>query len=133
MISQQSPLPRRRLSILIADDDRDTVSTLTVILLDEGHRVHMFYRGDDVLSAVRRYKPDVCILDIDLPGLSGYALAQELSAAGEKRRPVLVAISGKYVRKSEQLLAETSGFDVFFTKPADPQELLRFLDGVAKP
>lgn len=119
---------RQGLSILIADDDRDTVETLTAILMDEGHTVHKVYRGDYVLEAVRRYKPAVCILDIEMPGKSGYAVAQELTLRLGSDRPILVAISGVWTRKSEQLLAQTVGFDRFFTKPADPGELLAFLD-----
>jgi two-component system response regulator DesR len=108
------------------------VNTLTVLLLDEGHVVHSVYRGDDVIEAVRRYKPDVCILDIDLPGRSGYALARELSAIGGPDCPVLLAVSGAYTLKSEQLLAQTVGFDGFFVKPADPEELLDTLSEVAR-
>lgn len=119
---------RKRLSILIADDDRDTVETLSAILIDEGHLVHKVYRGDRVLQAVERYKPDACIIDIEMPGKSGYAVAQELSIRFQLERPILIAISGVWTRKSEQLLAETVGFDRFFTKPADPARLIQFLD-----
>lgn len=122
---------RKRLSILLADDDRDTVETLSVILVDEGHTVHKVYRGDYIADAVQRYKPNVCIIDIELPHKSGYAVAQELSVKLGPRCPTLIAISGVWTRKSEQLLAETVGFHRFFTKPADPQELLQFLDEVS--
>lgn len=120
----------RRLSILIADDEPDTVATLSVLLTDAGHIVHTVYRGDHVPEAVRRFKPDVCILDIQMPGESGYALAQEISKLGPDR-PALIAISGIYVRQSEQLLAKSLGFDRFFVKPADPQELLALLEQIA--
>lgn len=120
---------KKRLNILIADDERDTVVTLATIFEDEGHVVHSFYRGDEVIPAVRRYRPDICILDLDMPGRSGYALAQHLSAA--QPRPVLIAISGRWNHKSDELLALSVGFDRFYAKPADPQELVQFLDSVA--
>lgn len=121
----------RFLSILIADDDRDTVNTLEAILVDEGHTVHKVYSGEEVLGAVKRYRPDVCILDIEMPGPSGYAAAQQVLTAMGLDRPVLIAISGRWTKKSEQLLARSVGFDRFFIKPADPEELLRFVDVIA--
>jgi len=120
----------RRLSILVADDEPDTVATLAALLTEEGHTVHTVYRGDHVSEAVRRFKPDVCILDIVMPGESGYALAQQLSQPGPDR-PVLIAMTGIYVKKSEELLARAVGFDRFFAKPTEPQELLRLLGQIA--
>jgi DNA-binding response OmpR family regulator len=122
----RQPAPKKRLSVLIADDDRDTVLTLAAILHDEGHLVHAFYNGNDVVPAVVRYKPQVCILDLEMPGCSGFALAQKLARPGA-HRPVLIAISGKWTRKGEQLLALSVGFDRFFVKPANPEELVEFL------
>lgn len=66
-----------------------------------------------------------------MPHKSGYAAAQELTVKLGPGCPTLIAISGVWTRKSEQLLAETVGFHRFFTKPADPQELLQFLDEIA--
>ena len=71
MSAQKLPHASRRLSILVADDEPDTVATLSAILTDDGYIVHTVYRGDHVAEAVRRYKPDVCILDIVMPGQSG--------------------------------------------------------------
>jgi len=127
--AQKLPEAARRLSILVADDEPDTVATLAALLTDEGHTVHTVYRGDHVPEAVRRYKPEVCILDIAMPGESGYALAQQLSKL--PNRPVLIAISGIYVQKSEELFRAV-GFDRFFIKSTDPQELLGLLEQIAE-
>src|SRR5581483_10800512 len=121
----------RRLSILVADDEPDTVATLAALLTDEGHVVHTVYRGDHVPQAVERFKPDVCILDIVMPGESGYELAQQLSQLGP-RRPVLIGISAIYVRDSERFLAQAVGFDRFFVKPTDPETLLALLEQIAR-
>lgn len=122
---------RKSLCILIADDEADTVETLSAIVSSEGHVVHAVYRGDEVLPAVRRHKPDVCILDIEMPGQSGYALAEELSSWRRREQPVLVAISGVHIRKSDQLLARVLGFAAHFTKPADPAAVVHLLDQLA--
>lgn len=122
----------RPLSILIADDDRDTVTTLTALLVPEGHTVSAVYSGTQVLSALRRYKADVCILDIEMPGQSGYATAQEIVAKlPERERPVLIGISGKWTAPSDRLLAEMVGFSKFYLKPAEPDDLLHYLDEIA--
>jgi DNA-binding response OmpR family regulator len=126
--AQKEANTARRLSILIADDEPDTVATLSAILSDEGHVVHHVYRGDEVAQALKRYKPEVCILDIEMPGRNGYELAKEISAAAG--RPVLIAISGKYVQESERHLALAMGFERFFVKPADPQKLLALIEQI---
>lgn len=115
---------KRPLSILIADDDRDTVMTLEAILTDDGHVVHTVMDGAFVAEAVRRFKPLVCILDIEMPGKNGYGLAREIREEHGAARPVLIAISGRWTTKVDQLLAKTVGFDHFLTKPADPNQLL---------
>jgi two-component system CheB/CheR fusion protein len=119
---------KRKLHVLIADDDADTVLTLSTLLQDEGHTVSAVYSGVQVLHAIKRYKPEVCILDIEMPGQSGYATAREIAEKMPQReRPFLIAISGRWTHPSDQLLAESVGFAKFFLKPADPQLLVSFL------
>lgn len=131
MSAAESTAEKRRLSILLADDNPDIIVTLATLLAHEGHIVHTVYRGDGVLDAARRYKADVCILDINMPGRNGYDLVRDITNEFGAQRPALIAISGQWVRKSDELLALTIGFDRFFVKPADPVELLRFLDDLA--
>ena len=85
MNAQRQANAARRLSILIADDEPDTVATLSAMLSDEGHLVHPVFRGDHVAEALKRYNPEVCILDIELPGRNGYELAKEIASAGADR------------------------------------------------
>jgi CheY-like chemotaxis protein len=118
----------RALRVVVADDDRDTVDMLSVILRDEGHVVHGVYTGKDVLPAVRTLNPDAVILDISVPGLSGYAVAQEIRYSyTEARRPMLIAISGMWVERADQKVAQLVGFDAHLLKPCDPAELLALL------
>jgi DNA-binding response OmpR family regulator len=126
------PSTWRPLNILLADDERDAILTLSTLLIQDGHTVSAVYSGNDVLESVRRYKPDVCILDIEMPGKSGYAAAREMSAAlAPELRPVLIAISGKWTETTDRLLGLSLGFDHYFLKPVDPQRLLGFLDDIA--
>jgi two-component system, OmpR family, response regulator len=116
------------LRVLIADDNADTVLTLSFLLVDEGHEVQALEDGSNVARTVREFRPDVIILDIEMPGQNGYALARELRERRLGDRPLLIAISGVYVRPADRLLALMVGFDHFFQKPADPKELLALLN-----
>jgi DNA-binding response OmpR family regulator len=120
--------PGCALRIAVADADRDTVNMLSVILRDEGHVVHGVYSGKDVLPSVRAMNPDAVILDISVPGLSGYAVAQEIRYSfTEERRPLLIAISGMWVERADRKVAQMVWFDAHLLKPCDPAELLALL------
>jgi CheY-like chemotaxis protein len=120
------------LRIIIADDDRDTVWTLAAILRHEGHSVQGVQRGEEVLKAARFLKPDVAVIDLQMPGMSGYAVAQELrNLFYPLAPPMLIAISGTWIQGSDRLLAQHIGFDHHLAKPCDPNELLRILAPLA--
>jgi DNA-binding response OmpR family regulator len=120
---------RRTLRILIADDDRDTGLTLATILRTEGHEADIVLRGDEVLEVDRLLRPDALILDISLPRMSGYAVAREIrDRRGPTVAPLLIAVSGKWTKSSEQLLGKAVGFDHYLIKPCDPQEIVRLLE-----
>lgn len=118
--------PRRRLRVLVADDDRDTVVTLATILQHEGHEVREVYRGSEVLRMVRDFDPDVALVDIGMPGMTGYDVARELRQVFGKGRPVLIAVTG-WKQPSDRILAQIAGFDHHLPKPFDPNAMLELL------
>ena len=124
---------KQPLSILVADDSQDTVTMLSVILRDEGHAVHEVTHGGVVLDTVRRFKPQVCILDIQMPGKNGYDIARAIQTEFKKDAPLLIAISGRWTTKADKYVAQAVGFQHFLTKPADPNDLLEILDGFSPP
>ena len=107
--------------------------TLAAILEDEGHIVHTVTNGALVMDAIDRFKPEVCIIDIEMPGQSGYALAREIHAAKKPDRPLLMAISGKWKTQTDKFLAKSVGFEYFFVKPADPAEVIAALEPLRGP
>ncbi len=116
------------LRIIIADDDRDTVWTLSAILRDEGHAVQGVHRGEELLRAARFLRPDVAVIDLSMPGMSGYAAAQELrNMFYPAPAPLLIAISGTWLHGSDRMLAQHIGFDHHLAKPCDPRELLAII------
>jgi len=133
----QSPMQSSRaaaahgLRVLVVDDERDTVDTLTEILCDEGHRVSALYSGRDVLTAALLLQPDALICDLAIPGLSGYAVAQAMRYAFVPARlPVMIAISGCWKQTPDRLVAELVGFDHHLLKPCDSAQLLALLAGL---
>jgi DNA-binding response OmpR family regulator len=126
--SASTAAKRLPLRIVIADDDRDTATTLALLLRDEGHEVHTALRGDEVLDACRLLRPDVVVMDLNMPGMSGYAVARELRARHGQLAPLLVAISGVWTQATDRMVGEAIGFDHFLVKPCETRELLRLIE-----
>lgn len=118
----------RPLRVLVVDDDRDTVDGLAFILRDEGDVVQCAYTGKEVLSMVSIFRPDAVILDIVIPHMSGYALAQAIRHSYiDGGRPLLIAVSGMWKETPDRKVAQQAGFDEHLTKPYEPAALLRLL------
>ena len=113
--------------ILIADDDRDTANMLALVLRDEGNEVQVALRGDEALEICRLFRPDVVIADVNMPGISGYAIARELRARHGNLAPLLIAISGVWTTPTDRLLGSAVGFDHYLLKPCDPKEVIRVI------
>jgi DNA-binding response OmpR family regulator len=113
--------------ILIADDSADATLTLEALLDDEGHQVRSVQHGSFVMEALREFHPDAVLLDIKMPGLSGYEVARRINSCYGKARPRLIAISGHYKRGSDRVLAQIVGFDHYLPKPCDFGALLELL------
>ena len=115
-------------SVLIVDDNRDGAETTAAVLRLCGYRVRVALAPGDALRLAVEGAPDVVLLDIGLPQMDGYALAQKLcQVLGE--RPVFVAITG-YGHLDERSRAE--GFDHHFLKPVDPTDLERAIAASTK-
>jgi DNA-binding response OmpR family regulator len=124
----------RALRVLVADDDADTVQTLAALLELEGHAVRAVHTGDDVLPAIPIFRPDAIILDISIPGLSGYAVAQAVRHSfTDMRRPLMIAISGMWKQAGDRLVAQQVGFDHYLVKPCDPREVVQLLHKPGRP
>jgi CheY-like chemotaxis protein len=90
--------------------------------------VHSVHTGAEALKAVGFFRPDAVVLDISVPGISGYGVAQAVRHSfTEIRRPLMIAISGMWKEQADQRIARQVGFDHHLVKPCDPAELLRLL------
>jgi len=117
-------LPRARVAqahrhVLIADDNRDGVDTLATYLSLDGHQVRVAYTGEQALQLAGQHRPDACVLDIGMPGLTGFEVAQRIRSEPWGRQMLLVAVTG-WGQDSDKALARDSGFNHHLTKPIDP-------------
>ena len=116
--------PSRR--ILVVDDNVDAALTVSTLLKAWGHQVHTIYSGAAALDAVRNFQPEVILLDIGLPGMSGYEVAQSLRAEPWAEGIIIAALTG-YGQESDRQRSWDSGFDYHLTKPPDPDVLQSLL------
>jgi len=105
--------------VLIADDNVDACESIAMILRVYGYDVRCVYDGPSVLQTAASYRPDVVILDIGLPGMSGYEVARRLRQLSEFRRTPLVAVTG-YGQDDDRRRSQEAGFDYHLIKPIDP-------------
>jgi two-component system CheB/CheR fusion protein len=111
--------------ILIVDDNIDAAESLAMLLKADGYQTAVGFDGLSALTLASTHLPDVVLLDIGLPGLDGYKVAERLRTMKELGHPLLIAISG-YGQSSDVEKARMAGFDEHLVKPAD-YEVIRGL------
>lgn len=122
--------PARR--ILVVDDNRDSASTIADVLRLWGHEVQVAFDGHEALAQAERECPDVVLLDIGLPGIDGYEVADRLRKETVTRGLTLIAMTG-YGQQEDRERALAAGFDHHLTKPVDMKELQSLLQGSLLP
>ncbi|WBY03250.1 ATP-binding protein [Ramlibacter tataouinensis] len=117
--------PSRRRRVLVIEDNRDVLAALRAKLELEGHSVSTAADGIEGLNRLLRQQPEVSIVDIGLPGLTGYELARHARAAGYAGR--MIALSG-YGLARDVDSAMVAGFDGYLVKPVDRGQLRASLE-----
>ena len=117
--------------VLLADDNRDAAESLSMLLKLSDHEVHLAYSGGEAFEAAKELRPDVCVLDIGMPDLNGYELAERIRREAWGKRMILIALTG-WGQESDKHRAVLAGFDRHFTKPVDPAELAKYFEVAAK-
>ena len=112
-----------RLRLLLVDDNRDYVDTMSLLLAGSGCEVAAALDGTGALALARRLQPDAMLLDLALPGLNGYQLLTALRADPSLRGTYVAAVSG-WGGNDEAGRSLQAGFDAHFMKPCDHRVLL---------
>ncbi len=110
--------------IVVVDDNHDAAEVLAEMLRLHGHAVETVLNGQQALAAATRRQPDVFILDIGLPDISGMQLVEMLLAKGGPSRSVFIALTG-YGQEEDRQRALKAGFDLFMVKPPAVDNLNR--------
>jgi DNA-binding response OmpR family regulator len=111
---------KRLLRVLVADDNRDTTDSMTMLIRLWGHDVRPVFDAAAVLEQALAYRPDVLLLDIAMPGVDGFALARELRRESLFREVILIAVTG-YADDPHRLAGVQAGFDLYLVKPVNPE------------
>jgi CheY-like chemotaxis protein len=123
-----STRPARPLRVLVVDDNVDSADTLGTLVTIWGHEVRLAHDGPSTLVMARSFQPEVILLDIGLPGMSGYDVARALREQGLGGRR-LVALTG-WSQDEDRERAREAGFDEHLAKPVNADRLRKVLEGV---
>jgi CheY-like chemotaxis protein/anti-sigma regulatory factor (Ser/Thr protein kinase) len=113
--------------ILVVDDNKDSAETLAKLLQVMGNEVHTAHDGPSALEAAVTFRPHVVLLDIGLPGISGYDVAHRMRQMPEVKDAVLIAQTG-WGQAEDKRRSEDAGFNAHLVKPVDTAKLRSLLE-----
>ncbi len=119
------PVPKAGRRVLVVDDNADAAEMLAILLRRRGHVVEVAYDGPSALEVFDRFRPDAALLDIGLPVMDGYELAQRVQRRA-KRDLLLVAVTG-YGQDTDRERSRAVGFAHHLVKPVNTKELVAIL------
>jgi signal transduction histidine kinase len=124
--TQESPAEirsvRKGMRVLVVDDNTDAAESIAVLLRLEGHEVKTVSDGASAIACSQVFAPSAVLLDIGLPGMSGYDVARRLRELPATRDAVFIALTG-YGQREDRTAAAQAGFQHHFIKPADPRAI----------
>jgi PAS domain S-box-containing protein len=114
--------PRQPARVLVVDDNVDAAEAIATLLQFSGYHIDVAHDPHDALAVAERANPDLVLLDIGLPGMTGYEVAQRLRESSGGRRAKIVALTG-YGQEQDNEQAKAAGFAAYLVKPVDADEL----------
>jgi CheY-like chemotaxis protein len=121
------PASKRRL--LVVDDNKDAAESMSMLLEMWGHEVAFAYDGPSALEAAQQWQPEAVFLDIGLPGMDGYEVAERLRELPQSKDAVLIAITG-YGQEDDRLRSRRAGIDHHLVKPVAPAALRSLIESL---
>jgi DNA-binding response OmpR family regulator len=108
--------------LVIADDSPTILALVTLAVKKDGYEPVTATNGTEALDAVRAHRPELVIVDAQMPGLSGYEVCRALREDNDTPRPHVIMLTAG-ARESDKALADEAGVDEFLTKPFSPATL----------
>jgi two-component system CheB/CheR fusion protein len=121
--------PSDRLRVLAVDDDADTRETIALLVRLQGHDARTASDGPTALAMAARYRPNVILLDVAMPGMSGWAVARSLRGDPATRNAYIVGITG-YARDMDRQRSLEAGCNDHWAKPFEGDQLARLLAAI---
>jgi len=115
--------PPVRARVLIVDDNRDAADALAMLLRQTGHEAHVAYDGSAAVAATEKHRPDVMLLDIGLPGISGHEVCRQIREQPWGRSIRMIALTG-WGQADDRRKSREAGFDDHLVKPVELSALL---------
>jgi PAS domain S-box-containing protein len=125
---QPAPIPRHR--ILVVDDNRDAAEMLAELLELMGNDLRTAHDGVEAVEVAGEFRPDVVLLDIGLPKMNGYEVAEKIREQPWGKAMVLVALTG-WGQEEDRRRSREAGFDHHLIKPVEPDALLKLLTSIS--
>ncbi len=113
------------LLVLVVDDDADTTESTAALLRLSGHRTLTAQDGPAALTLAQNHQPDVVLLDVAMPRMSGFEVAKRLPRHADGQRPLVIAVSG--LSDSEREVPAGARIHGWLRKPFEPEELAGLL------
>jgi PAS domain S-box-containing protein len=122
----------KRLRVLVVDDNKDAADSLHLLLEAIGQDVFTVYDGMAALDIMEKFRPDVVMLDIGMPQMSGYDVASEIhERIAPGRRPILAAVTG-WGQETDRDRSREAGFEYHFVKPVEVSVLRELIGDIAE-
>lgn len=118
--------------ILVVDDNKDSATSLSMMLNFMGHDTRTANDGLKGLEVADQFRPDVCLLDIGMPNLNGFDMARQLRERPWAQATLLIALSG-WGQEHDKERSTDAGFDIHLVKPIDPATLTAVLEARRNP
>jgi CheY-like chemotaxis protein len=117
-------MPRR---VLVVDDNVDAADAMNLLLKSLGHETCVVNEGIEALRMAAKFRPDIVLLDIAMPGIDGYEVARQLRAVKKGSPLRIVAVTG-FGQETDRQKSLEAGFDMHLVKPVELNDLTQALD-----
>ncbi|MBX9627177.1 MAG: PAS domain-containing protein [Gemmataceae bacterium] len=125
----RNPQSATRRRVLVVDDNADAADSLALLVQMMGHEVRTARDGPRALAAAAEFRPELVLLDVGMPGMSGHEVAARLRGMPEARAATIVAVTG-WGQDEDRRRTREAGFDHHVVKPIEPDALQDLLAGL---